>query len=154
MPTHGSRVLDVLVTDKSSGYDKAIILHPIKPDVPGHGHASDHAVVVAKPNLDKSKQTGFSCVVKRARRLLSVKNLIALTFYLGSLNWHPLYDAVGVDAQLDVFEAITHQAQDTFCPLEHYQVKINSKFHRTIKTNSIRDNLKPVLLLLGLIRQA
>ena len=101
-----------MVTNKSSGYDKAVILPPIKPDITGHGHASDHAVAVAKPNLDKSRQTGFSRVVNQTRRLLSAKNLLALSFYLACLNWQSLYDAPGVDAKLEVFEEVTHIAQD------------------------------------------
>ena len=131
-PTHGSRVLDVLITNKSKEYDKAIILPPIKPDVLGHGSASDHAVAVAKPNIDKSRQTGFSRVVMKTRRLLSAKNLIAMAFFLGCINLHPLYAAPGVDAQLDVFENLVHSAQDYFCPLEHYSVKLNPIFYVVI----------------------
>ena len=46
-PTHGSRILDVIVTDLHGSYDKATILPPIKPDYQGRGHASDHSVAIA-----------------------------------------------------------------------------------------------------------
>ena len=58
---------------------------------------------------------------------------MALAFYLACVNWLPLYDAVGVNAKLEVFENVTHFAQDSFCPLEHFRVKLNNKFHVTAK---------------------
>ena len=110
-----------------------MILPPVKPGITGKGSPSDHAVVVAKPNTDRSRKTGFSRVVTRTRRLLSIKNLLALAFYLGCVNWHPLYNAGGVNAQLDMFEKISSHAQDVFCPTQTFKVKLNDKFHVTAK---------------------
>ena len=44
VPTHGSRVLDVVVSDLHVHYDKAVVLPPIQPDDHGHGKPSDHKV--------------------------------------------------------------------------------------------------------------
>ena len=51
-PTHGSRVLDVVISNLHISYDKAAILPPIQPDDPRHGKPSDHKVAIVRPNLD------------------------------------------------------------------------------------------------------
>ena len=38
-----------------------------------------------------------------------------------------------VDAQLDTFDEVVHSAQQFYCPLEHYSVKLNNKFYVSAK---------------------
>ena len=53
-PTRGARILDVLVTNLHTSYDKAQILPPIQPDRSDGGAPSDHSVAVARQNNDKA----------------------------------------------------------------------------------------------------
>ena len=81
-PTHGNRTLDIIVTDLHPWYDKANVLPPVQPDVEGNGRPSDHGVVIARPNQDKSKRTGFSRKQTRSRRLVSASNVARLALFL------------------------------------------------------------------------
>ena len=89
-PTHGRKVLDVLITDLHCHYDKAVVLPPIQQDVPGHGRPSDHGVAIARPVADKSRRSGFSRVVQWTRRVVTTTNLIALGLFLACFNWQIL----------------------------------------------------------------
>ena len=60
IPTHGNKILDVIVTDLHPWYDKAVVSPPIQPDLEGRGRPSDHAVAVARPKRDGALRTGFS----------------------------------------------------------------------------------------------
>ena len=49
-PTHGQKILDVIVTNLSSYYHEPVTIPPITPDKPGYGAPSDHLGVMASPN--------------------------------------------------------------------------------------------------------
>ena len=53
-PILGNQILDIILTDTHSYYDKALVLPPVQPDRVGFGAPIDHSVAVAHPNLDKS----------------------------------------------------------------------------------------------------
>ena len=46
-PTHGSKILDVILTDAHAVYDRAKVGPAIGPDVAVYGKASDHLVAIA-----------------------------------------------------------------------------------------------------------
>ena len=85
---------------------------PIQPDVVGHGFSSDHSVPLARPNRDKARCTGFA----------------ALGLFLATINWALLYNTNGVDAKLEVVNAILFYTQDVFCPMEEFKVRLNGKY--------------------------
>ena len=124
-PTRGNRVLDVLVTNLHCGYDKAVIRPPVQPDKVGQGSASDHAVAVAHPNIDKGKKTGFSRKVVKERRVVQASSLALLVLFLATFDWTDLGMLGGVDAKLSYVNQVLFSAQDTFCPLEQFSVKID-----------------------------
>ena len=89
-PTRGARILDVLVTNLHTSYDKAQILPPIQPDSSDVGAPSDHSVAVARQNIDKAKRTGFSRCELRTRRVMTASNLALLGLFLASFSWSDL----------------------------------------------------------------
>ena len=127
-PTHGGRILDVVVTDLHPWYDKACVLPPVQPDVEGHGKPSDHAVVIARPNMDKSRRTGFARTETRRRRLVSASNVARLVLFLACFDWRVIYNLRGVDAKLAYFQEVVFPAQELFCPMEEFVVRLNSSF--------------------------
>ena len=91
-PTHGSKILDVILSNVHMAYDRAVTLPPVQPDVVGQGVPSNHMVAVARPNVDKSRGTGFAKIVTKTRRVMTA-----------CTDWRSLYDANGVDAKLSCF---------------------------------------------------
>ena len=106
-PTRGARILDVLISNLHLGYDKAVILPPIQPDVEGVGRPSDHSVAVAKPNTNPALRTGFSKTEVRKRRVMTASNLAKLGLFLLSFNWICLSQVVGTDRKLDMVNRVS-----------------------------------------------
>ena len=127
-PTYGNRILDILATNLHRGYDKAVVLPPIQPDVPGQGADSDHAVAIAKPIADKSRPTGFSRKETRQRRRVTASNLLGLAAFFACFDWRTLHSLVGVDAKLHYLESVTLPAQELYCPMETFVVRMNAAF--------------------------
>ena len=48
-PTHGSKVLDVILTNISTFYNDPVVINPVAVDVPDHGVPSDHLGVLLEP---------------------------------------------------------------------------------------------------------
>ena len=82
-PTHGSKVLDVIITDAYGDYDRAVI-GPIGPDKKGYGAPSDHSVAIARPMANAGKRTSLSCYAWRSRRIMTANSLLALSLYLAT----------------------------------------------------------------------
>ena len=127
-PTHGNRILDVILSNAHMEYNRATIHPPVQPDVEGTGQPSDHKVAISCPNSDKSRRTGFSRRVTRSRRVVSAPNLLGLAFFFACFDWRAMYSATNVDAKLAILEDVMFPAQDYFCPVEEYEVKLNNKF--------------------------
>ena len=70
-------------------YDKAVVLPPLQPDDVRQGRPSDHAVAIARPNIDKGSRRGFLRKVTRSRRVLTASNVAMLGLFLLSFNWVP-----------------------------------------------------------------
>ena len=127
-PTRGSRILDVIVTNLHTSYDKAVVLPPLQPDKPGHGVPGDHSMPVARPNLDPSARTGLSRTEVRRRRVVAVSGLALMVLFLATVDWSIMHTAVGVAAKLDLFNKVVFEAQDWYCPVEEYRVRLNRKY--------------------------
>ena len=100
-PTRGSRILDVIVTNMHTSYDKAVVLPPLQPDRPGHGAPGDHSVPVARPNLNSALRTGFSRTETRTRRIVTASGLALMCLYLATMDWSAMHAAVGADANVE-----------------------------------------------------
>ena len=121
-------ILDVLVTNLHRGYDQAVIRQLIQPHVPCQGVVSDHFVALAFPNKDLSHMTGFSRKETRQRRNVTTSNLIGLTFFFACFDWRALHSLAGADAKLQYFENVAFPAQDFYCPMESFVVRLNASF--------------------------
>ena len=128
-PTRGNRILDVIVTNLHQSYDKAVILPPIQPDVVGNGVPSDHSVAIARPNVDKGSRTGFSRKEVRTRRVVLTSSLALLGMFLATFDWSGLYSLPGVDSKLLYMNEVLFAAQDHFCPLETFTVRLGKHPH-------------------------
>ena len=124
-PTRGNQILDVLVSNLHPAYDKAVVYPPLQPDVAGHGQPSDHAVVIARQNLDKAARTGFARKVTRWRRKITKSNLALMGLFLLSFNWGDLSLVNGSDAKLGAVNEILFAAQEAFCPLQETSVRVD-----------------------------
>ena len=69
LPTRGSRILDVIVTNLWRYYDEPQIIPPILPDKPGHGVPSDHSGVLANPLTSQHPLHSRSKTTKMIRPL-------------------------------------------------------------------------------------
>ena len=85
-PTQGNRILDVLITNLHTDYEKATVFPPIQPDNPRNGSPSEHCVAVAPLNLDRSDRTGFARKEVRMRRCALGSNLALLGLFLDTFN--------------------------------------------------------------------
>ena len=69
LPTRGSRILDVIVTNLRKYYNDPVILPPIMPDKPGLGAPSDHSGVLATPLASNTHHISRTKVFKTIRPL-------------------------------------------------------------------------------------
>ena len=129
IPTHGKRILDVIISNLHVNYDKAVILPPIQPYNPKFGKPSDHHVDIVRPNKD----AGFSRTEWHSRRVTSPANLIKLGIFLACFDWRFLHQISGADAKLASVEEVIFSAQDCFCPEEFFRVKLNGNFRVSAK---------------------
>ena len=56
---------------------------------------------------------------------MTASNLALLGFFLMSFNWSQLTRVEGVNQKLDLVNYVLFSAQDAFCPLEEFSVKVN-----------------------------
>ena len=127
-PTHGNRVLDVILSDAHADYDRAIIGTPIGPDVAGVGVPSDHKVAIARPIADAGCRTGLSRYAWRIRRTLTAGSLMMLSICLATMDWAPMYDAGGIDSMVDILNNTIEQAVNQYCPTVSTRVRLNDRF--------------------------
>ena len=127
-PTRGNKILDFVVTNLHEWYDKAVILPPIQPDVAGRGAASDHSVPIVRPNKDSANRTGFSRTEARTRRVVLASSLALLGMFLATFDWQAMHSLPGVDAKLDHVNSVLFSAQEYYCPVESFKVKVNRNY--------------------------
>ena len=132
-PTRGGRILDVLITNLHTGYDKASVLPPIQPDCVGVGRPSDHSVAVARPNTDKSARTGFQRKETHTRRAVTLSSLAMLGLFLASFDWTGSIGVNGTNEKLSIVNDVLFNAQDAFCPLKKFTVKVGSHHYASAK---------------------
>ena len=132
-PTYRTKILDVVVSNLHCEYDKAKILPPIEPDTKNYGKPSDHSVAVVRPNVDRGARTGFSRTETRTRRVMTATNVMRMALFLACFSWTSLYSLKGVDSKLDYVESVLFAAQDSFCPLQSYTVKLNGSYRVSAK---------------------
>ena len=132
-PTYGDKILDVLITNAHSYYDKATVLPPIKPDSDLHGAPSDHKVVRAGPIANPAARVGLGRVVTRKRQKFTETALAGLSKFLGVFDWSQLYHAADVNQMLEIIESTIKLASEFFCPVEYVRVKLNQDFYVSTK---------------------
>ena len=125
--------MDVIITNLHLGYDRAVILPPIQPDVVGVGRPSDHAVAVARPNVDSAFRTGFLRKETRTRRSMSLSNLALLGLFLANFNWSELAGVSGTDEKLSYVNNVLFSAQEAYCPLQQFTVKTGRYPYASVK---------------------
>ena len=126
-PTHGSRVLDVIITDAHGSFES--IAPPIGPDVAGNGDPSDHKVAIARPTANAGRRSGLSRYAMRTRRTLTTATLMMLSLCLATIDWSPMYDAGGIDSMVESFNSTLDQAINQYCPAITTRVRLNDKFY-------------------------
>ena len=114
-------------------YDKAVVLSPLQPDDVRQGRPSDHAVAISRPNVDKGSRSGFLRKVTRSRRVLTASNVAMLGLFLLSFNWAALSQFYDVNQKLDVVNGVLYEAQEAFCPLVHYSVRVDKHSYAASK---------------------
>ena len=132
-PTHGARVLDVIITDAHRHYDRAVVGPPINPDVPGLGKSSDHRVAIARPVANPAHITSFKKIEIRKRRVVTAASLLTLGVCLATYDWNAMYDAKGVDKKIELFNESLANVIDQFCPIKSTRVRLNDKFFVSAK---------------------
>ena len=95
----------------------------------GHGRPSDHSVAIARPNVDAAMRTGFSRSEKRTRRAVLASGVALLGLFLACHDWTNLHNLQGVDAKLEYVNHTLLTAQDHYCPLETYTVRLGRHPH-------------------------
>ena len=138
-PTHGKRILDVIFTNAHKHYDRATVGPPIGPDVAGVGTASDHAVAVARPVVDRGSRRGISRYTVRKRRVVTAGTLLSLGICLAVFDWKLLYDANGIDAKVDYFNHSINEVIDKYCPEKSTGVRLNGKFYVSAKCTELSN---------------
>ena len=91
----------------------------------GVGSPSDHCVAVASPNCDKSARTGFTRKETRFRRAVTVSRLAMLGLFLSSFDWSGLCGVDGTNQKLDLVNEVLFSAQEAFCPVQQFTVKVD-----------------------------
>ena len=117
--------------------------YPLSSLVSGYGVASDHSVAVARPNLDPAYRTGFSRTEVRSRRVVLASSVALLGMFLACFDWQLLHSLQGVDSKLEYMNAVVFSAQDQFCPVEQFTVRLNQKFIVSAKLSKL-SRLKSV----------
>ena len=110
-----------------------MIKPPIQPDKEGFGTASDYSVAIARPNVDSAQRTGFSRKEVRTRRSVLASGVALLGLFLACFDWHLLHSLSSVDSKLEYMNHVLFSAQDFYCPLETFTVRLDKHRHVSAK---------------------
>ena len=64
---------------------------------------------------------------------MAASGLAMLGVFLACFDWRFIHQVAGVDAKLVSVEEVLFLAQDSYCPVETFQVKLNGKFRVSAK---------------------
>ena len=115
-PTRGSAILDPVITDLHSFYQKPIIEAPLQPDT-DNGEDSDHNKVLVKPlnNIDNK------IVIEKKTveiRIYSEENFATMNRLLDEFDWAFLSQSLNVDLKMKKFQDSLFGIFDTSFPLK------------------------------------
>ena len=124
-PTHGFKVLDVILSNLHCFYDEPQIVPPVQPDNPNKGKPSDHSGVAATP-LSNMKQQKCG-KVKRFIRPLPESLIEVFGGKLANESWDFLNPAQSPTEMVDHLHSYFQMAVESTFPLKKITVSPDDK---------------------------
>ena len=114
-PTRGNAILEPVITDLHSFYQKPIIEAPLQSDTE-NGEESDHKIVLVKPLNNIENKVVIEKKTIEVRHF-SEENFATMGRLLGELGWSFLTESVHIDIKMKHFQDSLFGIFDTSFPL-------------------------------------
>ena len=119
--THGTKILDIIVSDLLPYYDTPIIRAPLQPDVIGHGVASDHSVPVMYPHTDGSNPPKRIFQTKIVRPI-SESKIRELGQWITTESFDKVYEAINPNDKVLEFGIVMENNINKICPTKTIKI--------------------------------
>ena len=123
-PTHGHKILDIIIMNLASFYKSPFIAPPIDADDPDAGEPSDHSVPVCIPHTNKYERP------KRVYRIINYRPLPQSSLqkfgqWIVTEEWKSIDALDCPSSQAEALDNILMQKLNLYCPIK--QIKLSSQ---------------------------
>ena len=124
-PTHGTKNIDILVSDMVHMYSQSVILPNVLTDIPdgqpGGGKRSDHPIVYCEPRSDCFKKPARQVEIKKTRRM-DDRRKTELANWIQQESWEEVFDGNSSSGMAVKLIEVVERNIDKICPNEEVKI--------------------------------
>ena len=124
-PTHGTKNIDILVSDMVHMYSQSVIIPNVLTDIPdgqpGGGKRSDHPIVYCEPRSDCFKKPARQVEIKKTRRM-DDRRKTELANWIQQESWEEVFDGNSASGMAVKLIEVVERNIDKICPIEEVKI--------------------------------